>query len=54
VTWSWAADHEVRRKKAAITNRQCILEIADKDGQDRIILSIYEELLKKYAKYDQT
>ena len=38
---SWAADYEVHRKKAAITNRQRIFEIADKDAQDRILLSIY-------------
>ena len=50
----WAAEHSEQRKTAAIINRQRIFEVADKDAQDRIVLSIYEELLKKYAKYDQT
>jgi glycosyltransferase involved in cell wall biosynthesis len=50
----WAAEHSEQRKTAAIINRQRIFEVADKDAQDRIVLSIYEELLKKYAKYNQT
>jgi len=47
----WVAAHPEHRKTAAIMNRQRIVEVADKEGQDRIVLSIYEELLKKYAKY---
>jgi hypothetical protein len=47
----WVAAHPEHRKTAAIMNRQWIVEVADKEGQDRIVLSIYEELLKKYAKY---
>jgi glycosyltransferase involved in cell wall biosynthesis len=48
----WAAAHQEQRRTAAIINRQRILEVADKDGQDWIVLSIYEELLKKYENYD--
>jgi glycosyltransferase involved in cell wall biosynthesis len=47
---SWTAAHPEQRKTSAIINRQRILEVADKDGQDRIVLSIYEGLLKKYVK----
>jgi glycosyltransferase involved in cell wall biosynthesis len=47
----WAAAHPEHRKTAAIMNRQRILEVAGKEGQDRIVLSIYEELLKKYGMY---
>jgi glycosyltransferase involved in cell wall biosynthesis len=45
---SWAAEHEEQRKTAAIINRHHVLEIADKDIQDRIVISIYEELCQKY------
>ena len=49
----WAVAHPEQRRTSAIINQQRILEVADKDGQDRIVLSIYEELLHKYAKYER-
>jgi glycosyltransferase involved in cell wall biosynthesis len=39
-----------QRKSAAIINRQRILEIADKDVQERLMISIYDELIRKYKK----
>jgi len=47
----WAASHPEHLKTTAIINRQRILEVADKEGQDRIVLSIYGELLKKFGAY---
>jgi glycosyltransferase involved in cell wall biosynthesis len=44
----WATDHLDHRRIAAQVNRHRILQIADKNEQDRIIISIYEELLQKY------
>jgi glycosyltransferase involved in cell wall biosynthesis len=46
----WAAEHSEKRKTAAIINRQRVMEVADKDTQDRLVNSIYEELLLNYAK----
>ena len=46
----WAAEHSEKRKTAAIINRQLVMEVADKDTQDRLVNSIYEELLMNYAK----
>jgi len=46
----WAADHPEHRKEAARINRKRILEVADKEAQDRLVNSIYDELLRKYAK----
>ena len=46
----WAAAHPEQRKAAAVINRQRIIEMADKDGQDRLVNSIYDELCQKYAK----
>jgi glycosyltransferase involved in cell wall biosynthesis len=45
----WAASHPLERKAMALINRQCILEIADKEAQDQLVNSIYEELCQKYA-----
>jgi glycosyltransferase involved in cell wall biosynthesis len=47
---SWAADHPEHRKEAAQINRKRILEVADKEAQDRLVNSIYDELIQKYAK----
>jgi glycosyltransferase involved in cell wall biosynthesis len=46
----WAADHPEHRKEAVHINRRRILEVADKEAQDRLVNSIYDELLQKYAK----
>jgi glycosyltransferase involved in cell wall biosynthesis len=46
----WAAAHPEQRKAAAVINRQRIIEMADKDVQDRLVNSIYDELCRKYAK----
>ena len=42
----WAADHLEHRRTAATLNRKRILEVADKESQERLVNSIYEELLK--------
>lgn len=47
---SWAVAHPEQRKAAAIINRQRVMEVADKDTQDQLVNSIYEELLQKYGK----
>ena len=47
---SWAAAHPEQRKAAAIINRQRVMEVADKDTQDQLVNSIYEELLQKCPK----
>ena len=47
---SWASFHPEQRKAAANINRQRIIEVADKEIQDRLVISIYDELLKKYAR----
>jgi glycosyltransferase involved in cell wall biosynthesis len=44
----WAADHPEQRKVAATFNRKQILEVADREGQERLVNSIYEELLRRY------
>lgn len=47
---SWAVVHPEQRKAAATINRHRAREVADKDTQDQLVNSIYEELLQKYAK----
>ncbi len=44
---SWAADHTEHRKGAAIINRKRILQVADKDVQEKRVNAIYEELLRR-------
>jgi glycosyltransferase involved in cell wall biosynthesis len=45
----WAAGHPEHRMAAALLNRQKIIQVAEKEIQDRLVNSIYEELLKQYA-----
>jgi len=44
---SWAADHPEHRKGAAIINRKRILQVADKEVQEKRVNAIYEELLRR-------
>ena len=44
---SWAADHPEHRKEAARINRKRILEVADKEDQEKRVNAIYEELLRR-------
>jgi glycosyltransferase involved in cell wall biosynthesis len=44
---SWAADHPEHRKEAAIINRKRILQVADKEVQEKRVNAIYEELLRR-------
>jgi glycosyltransferase involved in cell wall biosynthesis len=44
---AWAADHPDHRKAMAAYNRKRILEVADKEVQEKKVNSIYEELLGK-------
>jgi len=46
----WAANHSQERKAAAFINRQCIVEIADKETQDQLVNNIYNELCEKYSR----
>jgi glycosyltransferase involved in cell wall biosynthesis len=46
----WAAAHPEHRKTAAVINRQRVIEIADKNTQDQLVNSLYDELLQKYTK----
>jgi glycosyltransferase involved in cell wall biosynthesis len=41
----WAADHSEHRRTAATLNRKRILEVANKESQESLVNSIYEELL---------
>ncbi len=43
---SWAAGRPEHRKAAAIHNRKRILEVADKEAQEKRVNSIYDEVLK--------
>lgn len=43
-TMRWAVAHPEQRKSAAIINRQRVIEVADKDTQDQLVNSIYDEL----------
>jgi glycosyltransferase involved in cell wall biosynthesis len=45
---SWASAHSELRKVSAAFNRKRIMEVADKETQDLIMVSIYEELFEKY------
>jgi len=45
----WAAHHSQERKTAALINRQCIVEVANKETQDRFMNAIYDELCEKYS-----
>jgi glycosyltransferase involved in cell wall biosynthesis len=47
---SWVATHDQHRKTTTAFNRKLILEMADKDKQDQLINSIYDELFQKYSK----
>ena len=44
---AWAADHPDHRKAMASYNRKRILEVADKEVQEKKVNSIYQELLGK-------
>jgi glycosyltransferase involved in cell wall biosynthesis len=46
---SWVATHDQHRKATKAFNRKLILEMADKDKQDQLINSIYDELFQKYS-----
>lgn len=46
----WVSDHPEHRKVVAVFNRKRIMEIADKEVQDLIMISIYEELFQRYRK----
>jgi glycosyltransferase involved in cell wall biosynthesis len=44
---AWAADHPGHRKAIAAYNRKRILEVADKEVQEKKVNSIYDELLRR-------
>jgi len=46
----WVSENPERRKEIAVFNRKRVMEVADKTGQDHIMLSIYEELFERYKK----
>jgi glycosyltransferase involved in cell wall biosynthesis len=49
-TMSWAVAHPEQRKSAAIINRRRVIEVADKDTQDKLVNSIYDELSQRDTK----